>query len=162
MIRQNSCFNTFSGPKVSTRANATQLQKPACPALQLNYSNSSLVLDGKMPIGRNQCARTFWYGSSSGSRWVSFRLGGTLSTALPPSLPSFKQTRELSGAEGSGGVEAHLGHRMAALGRSTSIWSCARWAGYKVWGKIMRLGERVVHVSKPNWQAGDGAKSCRF
>ena len=36
---------------------------------------------------------------------------------------------ELSGVEGSGGVDAHLGHRMVALGRRTSVWPCREGSG---------------------------------
>ena len=73
--------------------------------------------------------RTFWCGSKNGSRWVSFRLGGRLSTAVPLSVLSLVHALELSGVEGSGGVEAHLGQRMVALGRSTSVWPCREGSG---------------------------------
>lgn len=69
---------------------------------------------------------TLSYGRSRGSRWVSFRLGGKVSSAAPSAaVPARVHCFECSGVSGCG--VAHSGHRMAAEGRSTSTWPCTGW-----------------------------------
>lgn len=74
---------------------------------------------------------------------MSFRLGGRLSTVVPPSVLSLVHALELSGVEGSGGVEAHLGQRMVALGRRTSVWPCREGSGGRCKDGVMQASSRM-------------------